>query len=98
MLGFKRRESGSPGGQREEGEGLPLPGSAEGLVCGGGHHVRVVEGRGDAAGRHQAADVGHVGQQVGLHLRAQLGDTQCEVENQLVKPSDSHTFTCRHIG
>ena len=56
--------------------GAPLPGSAEGLVCGGGHQVRVVEGRGDAPGRHQATDVGHVRQQVRLHLRAQLGDTQ----------------------
>ena len=66
----------------------PLPGSAEGLVCGGGHQVRVVEGRGDAPGRHQATDVGHVRQQVGLHLRAQLGDThdtQCVGGAQLVK-------------
>ena len=35
-------------------------------MCGGGHHVGVVEGGGDDPGRHQAGDVRHVCQQHGL--------------------------------
>ena len=42
------------------------PDAPETLVCGGGHHVGVVEGGGDDPGRHQAGDVRHVGQQHGL--------------------------------
>lgn len=37
--------------------------AAKALVGGGGDDVRVREGRGDHAGRHEAADVRHVGQQ-----------------------------------
>lgn len=41
-------------------------------MCGGGDQVGVVKGRRDGLGRHQAADVGHVSEQVGVDVRAQL--------------------------
>mmetsp|Transcript_21342 Transcript_21342/g.53786 ORF Transcript_21342/g.53786 Transcript_21342/m.53786 type:complete len:436 (+) Transcript_21342:112-1419(+) len=43
-------------------------GAAQRLVRGGGHHVGVVEGRGNQARSHQARDVGHVRQQPGVEL------------------------------
>ena len=46
-------------------------GAAQGLVGGGGHHVAMGHGVGVHARRHQAGDVGHIGQQVGAHL---IGD------------------------
>mmetsp|Transcript_5491 Transcript_5491/g.15730 ORF Transcript_5491/g.15730 Transcript_5491/m.15730 type:complete len:420 (-) Transcript_5491:29-1288(-) len=41
-------------------------GAAQGLVGGGGHHVRMVERRGHHTCGDETADVGHVSQQVGL--------------------------------
>lgn len=38
--------------------------------------VSVLEGRGDSSSCHQAADVSHVCQQVGVELNAQLQDTK----------------------
>ena len=48
------------------------PGAPEGLVGGGGHHMRVVERRGEDTGRNQAADVGHVRKQQRVHRGACL--------------------------
>lgn len=43
--------------------------AAQTLVCGGGHDVSVLERAVHHTGRHQAADVCHVNQQVGANLR-----------------------------
>lgn len=50
------------------------PGSAapQRLVSGGGNDVAVLERRRHHAGRHQAADVRHVGHQVGAVLNGDL--------------------------
>jgi len=48
------------------------PGSAQALVRGRGHDVRVLEGARDHASSHKAGDVRHVGQQVRAMLVADL--------------------------
>ena len=54
-------------------------GAAQGLVGGGGHHVRVRDGVGVQAGGHEAREVGHVHHEVGTHEvgdAAELGKVQ----------------------
>lgn len=50
------------------------PRASQGLVGGGGDQVGVLEGGGHSPGRHQATDVSHVRQEVGVQLPAQLED------------------------
>lgn len=52
-----------------------LPGPPEGFVCGRCDQVSVFKGRRDGSGCHQAADVSHVGQQVGVNAGAELEET-----------------------
>lgn len=44
----------------------------------GGDQVSVLEGRGNCSGCHQAADMSHVSQQVGVELHTQLKHTQTD--------------------
>ena len=60
-----------PGNGLVVGEDHAAAGTAQGLVVGGGHHVRIGNRAGMLARRHQTGDVGHVHHQVRAAL---LGD------------------------
>lgn len=51
---------------------LSLPGSSKGLVRGRGDQVSMFEGGGNSFGCHQAADVSHIREHVGLNVGAEL--------------------------